>query len=71
MEAFTSCPEPALEGPSWLRKLELKLPGAGEGAKDEPRGPKDILEFDSARAPLAAPGKSPSLSKAVFEVVVL
>jgi hypothetical protein len=40
----------------WLRLSELKLPGAGEGAKEEPRGPKDIAEVDSARAPLVIPG---------------
>jgi len=48
----------------WLRMSELKLPGVGEGAKEEPRGPKDMAEVDSARAPLVVPGScKPSRSK--------
>jgi hypothetical protein len=48
----------------WLRMSELKLPGASDGAKEEPRGPKDMDDVDNARAPfVAAGGCRPSRSK--------
>jgi len=47
--------------------FELKLPGAGEGAREEPRGAK--VEFDIFRGALS--GAKPSRSKLVLEVVVL
>ena len=53
--------DPALDGAIWLRIFELKLPGAGEGAREEPRGAKDIFELE--RAPPAAEGRNPSLSR--------
>lgn len=59
-----SAREATLDEAKWLRMSELKLPGAGEGAREDPRGPKDMAEVDSVRAPLAVPGGwRPSLSK--------
>jgi hypothetical protein len=69
---LTSCPDPVREGPSWLRMLELKLPGAGDGASDDPRGANDIELFDVVRG--ALPGVAdwaPSLSKLPRAVVLL
>lgn len=61
--------EPALEGAIWLRIFELKLPGAGEGAREEPRGAKDMYELERALLP-AAEGRSPSLSRLGREVLL-
>jgi len=47
--------DPALGTVVWLRISELKLPGAGEGARDEPRGPYDVTEADSVLVPLVLP----------------
>lgn len=47
--------------------LELKLPGAGEGARDEPRVAKAVLAFGIVREVLR-PGCSPtSLERFVLE----
>jgi hypothetical protein len=47
----------------------LKLPGAGEAASEEPRGPYDKLAFEGVRPPLAFPGGCrPSRSKLDREV---
>ena len=65
-EAFTSWLEPARDKGGWLRRLELKLPGAGDGASDEPRGAKDEEEFDDSARVVLPNGCSPSLSVVIF-----
>lgn len=54
-----------------MRILGLKLPGAGEGAKDEPRVAYAVLVFDIEREVLVKPGcRPPSLETLFLDEVV-
>lgn len=51
--------------------FELKLPGAGEGAKEDPLGPYDIVVLDSVLLPLMVDGCVPSRSVLLLVLTVL
>lgn len=61
-----SCPEVCLDG-VMLRIFELKLPGAGDAASDDPRGPKEAAELPIVRGPLPpAVGCRPSRADSIL-----